>query len=412
MHAVFRMVLTISCLSVSSHVTATDLRDLIPGLYGGDGLTLPRGGGGGRGTGGGGGRGGSACGQVPNHEAHFAVESAANINQLNRNISAQVGIFPFSSISSAFSFSYDPGLGTFFKTTESLGPIFADRPRTVGKGKFNINLSYTTFKYDKFEGASLNNLTTAALHDADSLPPSDQLTCFELDQVALKFDIDIRTNILALASTWGLTDDIDIGIMIPFVDVRVDVNSRAVLQISPNNPTPGEHRFGPENPEDHKSGAARGLGDILLHAKYHWHKSDTHNVAAAMLIKTASGDEKNFLGTGDTTVRPYLVYAVSMGNFSPHLNLGYKFNLDNSGKSAIEYAAGFDYRGDSYTLALDIIGTRQKAKGYGDNIVNGSVGIKWQPDKDYVVSANVLAPLNDSGLRSNFVTTVALERSF
>ena len=379
-----------------------DLVNLIPGLYGGNGILLATGGGGG----------GTTCGQVPNHQAHFAIQSAANINQLNRNISAQVGIFPFSSISSALSFAFDAGLGTFLKTTESLGPIYAERPRTVGKGKFNANLSYTTFKYDKFEGASLNNLQTSALHDPDSLSPVDRRTCFELDELALNFKIDIRADILALTSTYGVTDRLDIGILIPYIAVRVRVKSHADLLISPGNPTPGEHQFGPESPDDEASGKAHGLGDILLQAKYQWYRSDTHNLAGAVLIKTASGDENNFLGTGHTTVRPYLIYATSFGNFSPHVNLGYKFDLNDTGKSAIEYVAGFDYGRENYTVAVDVFGSRQKAHGIGDNIINGSLGIKWRPASEYVLSANALVPLNNSGLRSNIITTVALERSF
>jgi hypothetical protein len=405
------------CLNLCFAPAQADLVNLIPGLYGGDGITLAIGGGGGGGTGGGtggggGGGGGPLCGTVPDHQAHFTVESAARINQLNRNISAQVAIFPSNSISPAFSFAYDAGLGTFVTTTESLGPIYAERPRTVGKGKFNVNLSYTAFEYDKFEGANLGNLQAPALHAADSLAPPNQRTCFELDELALNFNVDIRTNILALTSTYGVTDNLDIGILIPYVDVRVRVKSRAVLQISPNNPTPGEHRFGPESPDDEASGKARGLGDILLQAKYHWHKSDTHNLAGAVLVKAATGDERNFLGTGDTTVRPYLIYATSFGNFSPHLNLGYKFNLDDSGKSAIEYVAGFDYGRGNYTVALDVFGYRQKANGIGDNIINGSLGIKWRPANEYIVFANILVPLNNSGLRSNLITTVALARSF
>ncbi|HVF64978.1 MAG TPA: transporter [Casimicrobiaceae bacterium] len=404
------------CLTLCVGHARAELANLIPGLYGGDGITLATGAGSGGGTGGGGGGGGGlagqACGRVPDHRAHFTVQSAASINQLNRNIATQVAIFPFSSISSAFSFAYNPELGTFLRTTESLGPIYAERPRTVGKGKFNLNLSYTTFKYDKFEGESLGNLHAPALHDADSLVPTDQRTCFELDELDLSFDIDIRANILALASTYGVTDNFDIGILIPYVDVRARVKSAAVLRISPNNPTPGEHRFGPESPNDEASGRARGLGDILLQAKYHFHKSDTHNVAAAVLVKTGTGDEKDFLGTGDTTIRPYLIYATSFGNFSPHVNLGYKFNLDDSGRNAIEYVAGFDYSRENFTVAVDVFGYRQRAKGIGDNIINGSVGIKWRPANPYVVSANVLVPLNNSGLRSNLIATVALERSF
>ena len=201
----------------------------------------------------------------------------------------------------------------------------------------------------------------------------------------------------------------------PYVRVDLDVHSNAQLVVSPLNPFPTAHFFGSESPDDAARGSASGLGDILLQAKYHWLKTDTHNVAAAVLVKTETGDANNFLGTGDTTVRPYLIYARSFGALTAHVNLGYKVNLKTSEKNAIEYALGFDYGAGSYTVAADVIGSRfTNGGGIGDNIINGALGLKWNPNfaKILILSANALFPLNQSGLRSNLITTVALEYGF
>ncbi len=67
-------------------VAQDKLIDLIPGLYGGDGIFL-------------------ATAQVASHTAHFSLQSASNINRLNEQIAAEVGGFPFSSSVGGFSFA-------------------------------------------------------------------------------------------------------------------------------------------------------------------------------------------------------------------------------------------------------------------------------------------------------------------
>src|SRR5512145_3034312 len=93
--------------------SARRLATLIPGLYGGDGIIL-------------------ATDPTANHAAHFTVDSSASINRLNEQITSQIGIFPFSSSVSGFTFAFDPSLGTFLRTTETLGPLFAERAPTLG----------------------------------------------------------------------------------------------------------------------------------------------------------------------------------------------------------------------------------------------------------------------------------------
>ena len=59
---------------------ARQRRDLMPGLYGGDGMTLappPA---------------GSPC---PSHAPHFTFDSAASIHRLNEPITAAIGAFPY-----------------------------------------------------------------------------------------------------------------------------------------------------------------------------------------------------------------------------------------------------------------------------------------------------------------------------
>jgi hypothetical protein len=403
-----RLVAAGAALFASPVAAAEKLDTLIPGLYGGDGITLAAG-----------------PPPFPSHQPHFLVSSADAFNgagldniprRLNDIISAQIGAIPFASSGGGFAFRYDEDLGTFVQVANSFGPIYAERAETIGKGRFNANLSFTAFKYDEFLGDDLDRFMVTTLHEPNTIPPDDVRNSFELDTVVINLNLDINVNALVFAGTYGVTDRLDVGFLVPLADVDLRVDAHAEVIRSPENPIPIDvHTFegGPESPNDSASGTATGLGDVVLRAKYHWLQSETNNLAAAVQVKTATGDDEDFLGTGDNTVRPLLIYSRSFGRFTPHMNLGYEFNLDDSDQNSLEYAAGFDFGAESYTLALSILGSREMSgDGIADTIVNGAFGVKWNPFASYILTANVLVPLNDDGLRSDFISTLAFERNF
>lgn len=395
-----RLLLAAAALLAASAAPAEKLNTLIPGLYGGDGITLA----------------GAEGGPFPSHAPHFLVATADTFNRLNDIISAQVGAIPFASAGAGFAFRFDEDLGTFVQVTESFGPVYAERADTIGNGRFNVNLSFTAFKYDEFLGDDLDDLVVTTLHDPDIIPPFDERTSFELDTVDAHLNLDININALNFAGTYGVTDRLDVGFLVPVAEVDVRVGAHAEVVKSPDNPIPVDvHTFegGPESPDDSASGSAQGLGDVVLRLKYHWLESETHNLAAALQVKTATGDEDDFLGTGQSTVRPFLIYSRSFGRLTPHVNLGYEFNVDDSDQNSLEYAAGFDVGAEGFTVALSVLGSRELGgDGFADTIVNGSLGVKWNPFGSYIVTANVLVPLNDDGLRSDAIGTLAFERNF
>jgi Putative MetA-pathway of phenol degradation len=378
---------------------ARRLATLIPGLYGGDGITL-------------------ATDPTANHAAHFTVDSSASINRLNEQITSQIGIFPFSSSVSGFTFAFDPSLGTFLRTTESLGPLFAERAPTLGKGKLNLHFSYTFFTYDTFEGKSLSHFPVTARHEPDVIGFPDTREQFELDTVRIDLDIKLRVQIFAFAATYGITDRLDVGVFLPITSVDMDVKSHARVAVSPSNTLfPNVHTFagGPESPDDAAHGYAFGLGDIVLRAKYSLLKSDVIDVSGAFLTTLATGNHQDFLGSGATTLRPFLVLSRTLFDvLTPHLNIGYEFNLDRGHQSAVQYALGFDVGTPIWTVAGEILGSHEPAgDGIGDHILNGSLGVKWNPWKQLLVLANAQVPLNrNSGLRSDLILTFGAEYSF
>ena len=86
-HILIGFIVAAVVLLTAQSSAARRLDTLIPGLYGGDGITL-------------------ATDPTANHAAHFTVDSSAGINRLNEQITSQIGIFPFSSSVSGFTFAF------------------------------------------------------------------------------------------------------------------------------------------------------------------------------------------------------------------------------------------------------------------------------------------------------------------
>lgn len=395
-------------LLFNSNGFGKDLKNLIPGLHGGDGIFL-------------------ATAPAASHTAHFGIASEEAINALNKQISSEIAAFPFSSSEAGFTFSFDDELGTFVPSTQTLGPIFAERASTIGQGKLNLNFSYTRFKYTKFGGRSLNNFSVTARHDPDVIGFPDRRDQFENDLVLLDVDIDINVQIFNLGATYGVSDKFDVGFILPITSVDMDVKSSARVEVSPlNTRFPNIHTFedGPEPSEDSASDSAIGLGDLVLRAKYRFLEDGPVDIAGVFITQLATGDEDNFLGTGNTSFRPFLVMSRAFTDdiftfglmdivVTPHLNLGYEFNTGRYHQSAVESVVGFDAGTPKFTFAAEVLASNETdGDGIGDDIVDTSLGFKWTPLKNLFVSGNVILPLNDAGLRADVIPTVSLEYVF
>src|SRR5262249_58108227 len=74
---------------------------------------------------------------------------------LYEGILNSVGTLP-TATGGGFTYQFDPALGVFVRSTETLGPIFADRAETTGRGKFTIIGSYSRFTFDDVDRTSLH----------------------------------------------------------------------------------------------------------------------------------------------------------------------------------------------------------------------------------------------------------------
>src|SRR5439155_18155997 len=106
---------------------------------------------------------------------------------------------------------------------------------------------------------------------------------------------------------------------------------------------------------------------------------------------------------------------------APHVNVG--FDLGDTSKLDDEffYKVGFDWAATKWaTFAFDVLGryiidnSRLQPNGQpaDNNIVDASIGFKVNVWRNLLILANVLVPMNSTGLRADAVPFVGVEWTF
>ena len=106
----------------------------------------------------------------------------------------------------------------------------------------------------------------------------------------------------------------------------MDASIRARIERLATAANPDTHKFDGENPDERtftSSGSATGIGDIVVRAKYNFLRAWGGGLAAAVDVRTPTGDESNLLGTGGVQTKVYGIASVAFGKLSPHINAGY-----------------------------------------------------------------------------------------
>jgi hypothetical protein len=391
------------------------------------------------------------------HAAHFASASTTSFAQtaqlLNKNISYQLSSFPLGSSSGGFTFTLDPALGTLNRTTDSFGPLFAERALTSGRGKLTLGSSYVHSTYDKFEGKELEDGEIHTTLQHVDIPTIN--SHFEGDLIDAAFRLKLQTDTFALFANYGVTDRLDLGVVLPLQRVKLDAQiDLTILNIATSGDAVPSHVFANNTLNDTRidGGDASGIGDVVLRGKLGLAQGDWGGVAAGVDVRLPTGDAADLLGTGSTQVKGYLIASGGKSRFSPHVNAGYTFTgeSDTFGvlPDEINYAAGFDaalssrltFNADvvgralldaerlvdadvtyNYRVASDPLGTRRTvtrteitAGQAGTlNLLLGSVGLKFNPSGRLLLSGNLLISLSkDNGLQDTLTPVFAIDYNF
>ena len=386
----------------------------------------------------------------PDHAAHFISQTGASetLGLLNKNIAYQLSSFPLGSSSGGFSFELDPTLGTLSRSTQSFGPLFAERALTSGKGKLTVGSSFTAATWDRFEGHELEDGAIQLTLTHFDIPGDNH---FEGDLIDADFFLGLKTNTFSVFANYGVTDRLDIGVALPFQRVEMDarIHTTVLPLATANDPAPVHFFQGGTLEHDFfESGDASGIGDIVLRGKL----GISPNVAAAVDVRLPTGDAADLLGTGSTQVKGFLILSGGKGRFSPHVNVGYTFTGDSDvfGQLPDEfnYTGGFDavlssrltFNADlvgrslmnadrlvptdhvyTYRFANEPTGTRPHSVTRQElaleegtlNLLLGAVGLKFNPTGRLLISGNVLLSLSkDNGLQDVVTPVFQIDYNF
>ncbi len=99
------------------------------------------------------------------HSAHFNSDFQFNFSQFGTALVSQLVSVPLPTPASGFTYSFDATLGVFQRTTQSFGPILADRAETIGARRVAVGFAYQRFSFDSVEGLDLNRVPAVFTHD-------------------------------------------------------------------------------------------------------------------------------------------------------------------------------------------------------------------------------------------------------
>ena len=376
---------------------------------------------------------------VGGHPFHFLSDFGTTLKPLTEDIGRQTNLLPLASPSSGFTLTYDPSLKTFVTSTDSLGPILGERAETVGRHRLFVGFSYQYFDFNKIDGVNLHNFPAVFTHtddNRDNSPPLPlaSINCsinsasgqnlngcgFIRDRIDTVNSIHLKVKQYTSYVTFGLTNRIDISIVIPIEDVNMNLASQDTIVPGTSGfivPTPGSpdatvhnqnltntngapyffHLFkncpntSPSSgvtgldpsclmhtfPDFNFTGSgsvpqnsATGISDVVARVKWNAWEGERAGIAVGVDVRFPTGDALNYLGSGSYGVRPFFVFSYR-ARISPHVLVGYETNtnsitagdLTTGTKGSIPndfvYTAGADARITRWlTGDFDIVGQR------------------------------------------------------
>ena len=436
-----------AALALGASPAAAGLADLIPNLFSSE-VRL-------------------AANPDPNrdHSAHFLDEQLAlraTGLALNESLVSQLSTFPVASSAGGFTYTFDPALGTFNRSTDSFGPAFTERAQTIGKGKWNFGFNYLQASYDTLSELELGEGEIEFQLRHVDLDPVDghQDPFFEGDLVNVNTFLEVDTQTTVFFANYGVGERFDLSVAVPILRVELDATAQLSVDRLSTPAVPGIHQF-PETvagcsvAADRSTarcsddGSASGIGDVLVRGKVRFADFGRGGLAGAVDLRLPTGDEEDLLGSGVGQARVSLIASGGFGRVSPHANVGYAVSSGDSDvvsdlPDELSYAFGLDFAvHPRVTFAGELVGrtlfdatqpviTQQtfdfslQGGGTGSaqrpvvafqeddlDLLLGALGVKVNPGGNLLLSATALFSLSDDGLQDDGVIgVVGAEYSF
>ncbi len=402
--------------------------------------------------------GGSAADENPAiqvHGNHFIPSAVAGnatiISFLSNAISSNVTNIPFTASSGGETFRFEGA--TPIQTSTSAGPIYAERAQTLGRGRLFVGLARSGLSYKTLRGVPLDNVQFTFTHQNVDFPGCDQIfnaDCtiygvpeFENETIDFNLDLDVSVNVTSFLLTYGISNRVDFGVVVPFVETSLRGTSNAtIIPFGTNGPPPHFFSGTEENPvltaSRFSEGSASGLGDVSARIKANLRDATPVSLAVIAEGRFPTGSESDLRGSGAVELRGLGIVSARLGSFSPHVNVGYDWRAAELDTDSFLLTAGFDQLLAPWaTLAADFISDFQVGTSRltvppdvtidapfrrtirssdiperRDDLINASLGTKLTIPAGVTFLANALFPLNRGGMRADVLWTVGAEYAF
>jgi hypothetical protein len=339
--------------------------------------------------------------------------AAATRDTISRFLQVELSALPIGSSTGGFIYRLNKTLGTMERVSDSFGPFFLERAATSGRGQTSIGFTFRHSSFDRLDGRELRDgtLVTTANRLANEADP------FDVERLTLRMDANTYT----LFGSVGVTDRLDIGAAIPIVDLslsgeRLNYYRGAVFQQA--------------------SGSAyvTGLADVAVRAKYNLLQTRTTGLTAQADLRLPTGDEKQLLGAGSAAIHLAAIASVEEGPLGAHVRAGFS---KGGASDEIEFgAAAVIAATPRLNLVGEIVGRRLSALARvtdsiaphpitpnvattrllpistGTTTALAVAGFKWNLARTWLLNANVLFPLTETGLTGRPTPSIAIDYTF
>jgi hypothetical protein len=293
----------------------------------------------------------------------------------------------------------------------------------------------------------------------------------EGDLIEASLTMKAVTNTTAFFANLGVSDRWDVGIAVPISRVRLDTSVQARIIRFATASNPDVHTFEIGKPDATRtvrsSGTATGLGDVIVRTKYQVVRAATGGLAVGADLRLPTGDDADqLLGTGGVQAKFMLIASSERGRMGQHVNVGYTAAQGHvAGTVAglteadvpdeVNYSAGVEVVGTPrLTVMGDFIGRTLRGAGRLDvatksfeynsqpatpgsgcdifptavcavfradefsprsgdlTLLLGAGGVKYNPTGNLLITASVLFPLTEAGLRSHLTAVAGIDYAF
>ena len=317
---------------------------------------------------------------------------------------------PVASSSGGFVYRFSPTLGTVDRASDSFGPLFTERALRNGKGHLSVGVTYQFADFKTLQGADL----TAGTFPTNTARFANQLLPFSIDTLALTLDVKTVTGF----ASYGLSDRLDVGLVAPIT--RLHFSGRRVNTFQ-----------GISTLQSSQSHSASGFGDLLVTARYRLAGDAGSGAAVGSDFRLPTGREEDLLGTGKSAWRLLGIGSWERAPIAADANGGFSVG----GVSREVFWAGAVTLAATPKLSLvgELMGRRfsnltRVSDVYEPHpVVAGVETMRWLPIGGglhtvylgtgaklnvygrWLLKANVLTRLTDTGLRARFTPSIAFD---